>query len=522
MNEINWPKLDSEHLIVYSEQMLNLENDIFSKGMPMEALMEKVGIEISNWLLKRKELLKNGVVVAIGPGHNGGDGAIIARELFLKGVLVTVWCPFPIKKTITARHLNYITSIGVQNSKEIPDPKKNNLWIDAIFGNNQKRSLNNEPIEIFNKKFEGNFGKIVSIDIPTGLCPNTGEIFGEKAVKANYTIAIGLKKVGILQDTAMPYVGNVVHLNIGLTCNQISKISKKILCITPKDIHGIKFSMPLNNVSKHSRGRTLLIAGSNKYLGSASLVIKGALSSGVGFINAFLPETVAKSIWQVAPEIVVDCCMKNSPKGDSLIHDSLKETNLSKFDSIVLGPGIGIDVADWENSLEYLLEYRGLLILDADALNRIARSELGYKFFLKRKFKTWITPHKKEFERLFPDMKAINDIELATNTANQNKIGVLLKGANSIIADEKGFAWQIHGSDPSSARAGFGDLLSGFVGGMSAIELASGLDITTESFAKYVFLHSYAALKTKKGSSAITIGDKLSKIIRQLKPGQMS
>ena len=99
MNEIVWPTIDSKHLIVDSKQMLILEKEMFSDGMPQEALMEKAGIQISRWLLKRKPLLKYGITVFIGPGHNGGDGAVIARELFLKGFLVKVWCPFPIKKT---------------------------------------------------------------------------------------------------------------------------------------------------------------------------------------------------------------------------------------------------------------------------------------------------------------------------------------------------------------------------------------------------------------------------------------
>ena len=71
MNEIVWPTIDSEHLIVDSKQMWILEKEMFSDGMPQEALMEKAGIQISRWLLKKKPLLKNGITVFIGPGHNG-------------------------------------------------------------------------------------------------------------------------------------------------------------------------------------------------------------------------------------------------------------------------------------------------------------------------------------------------------------------------------------------------------------------------------------------------------------------
>ena len=175
MNEIVWPTIDSKHLIVDSRQMLMLEKEMFSDGMPQEALMEKAGIQISRWLLKRKFLLKHGITVLVGPGHNGGDGAVLARELFLKGFLVKVWCPFPIKKTLTSKHLNYLTTIGVKKLVEPPDVNGKELWIDAVFGNNQTRKVDNKLIKLINQKFHNNYGKVISIDIPTGLCPDNGK-----------------------------------------------------------------------------------------------------------------------------------------------------------------------------------------------------------------------------------------------------------------------------------------------------------------------------------------------------------
>ena len=100
MNEIVWPTIDSEHLIVDSKQMLIVEKEMFSDGMPKEALMEKAGIQISRWLLKKKPLLKNGITVFIGPGHNGGDGAVIARELFFERFSCSGMVPIPDKKNI--------------------------------------------------------------------------------------------------------------------------------------------------------------------------------------------------------------------------------------------------------------------------------------------------------------------------------------------------------------------------------------------------------------------------------------
>ena len=167
------------------------------------------------------------------------------------------------------------------------------------------------------------------------------------------------------------------------------------------------------------------------------------------------------------------------------------------------------------------MDFGGLLILDADALNRISESKLGANFFLERKFKTWITPHKSEFLRLFPYFKCETNVELALNAAKEFNICVLLKGANSVIADNKK-AWQLFGTDPQTARAGLGDLLSGFIAGCSAIDLNFSENISTEFFAKYVLLHSFAASNCKKGSNASLIGDELSKIMRKKKMRQIS
>ncbi len=521
MNEIVWPTIDSKHLIVDSKQMLILEKEMFSDGMPQEALMEKAGIQISRWLLKKEPLLKYGITVFIGPGHNGGDGAVIARELFLKNFLVKVWCPFPIKKTLTNSHLNYLTSIGVTKLVDPPDANGKELWIDAVFGNNQTRKVDNKLIKLFNQKFHNKYGKVISIDIPTGLCPDKGEPFLENAVKANYTLAIGLNKIGLTQDSALPFIGELHHIDVGVPISKLSKVDKKIFKVTYKDLKNIDLPSLPKNSHKYKRGRTLLIAGSEKYPGAAYLGLKGAISSGAGYISAVLPELVAESIWQVAPEIVLKDTMQSNQNGNASLYSALKNIDLSAFDSVAVGPGIGIDNDDWHKSKDYLIDYGGLLILDADALNRISDSKLGSNFFLERKFKTWITPHNKEFQRLFPDIKSETNVGLALEAAKKFNISIFLKGANSIITDDKN-AWQLCGTDSQTARAGLGDLLTGFVAGSSAIDLTFCRNIKTDFFAKYVLLHSFAASKCKSGSNASAIGDELSKIMRSRKMRQIS
>ena len=136
-----WPESDANHLIVTSSQMEEVEKELFLNGMPVESLMEKVGLAISRWLLENTELLKDGVVVLVGPGHNGGDGLVIARELFLSDVRVSIWCPLPIKQQLTSKHFYYCKWLGIDVISHEPDCARKELWIDALFGLKQCRPL---------------------------------------------------------------------------------------------------------------------------------------------------------------------------------------------------------------------------------------------------------------------------------------------------------------------------------------------------------------------------------------------
>ena len=153
---------------------------------------------------------------------------------------------------------------------EPPDPNGKELWIDAVFGNNQSRKVDNKLIKLFNQKFHNKYGKVISIDIPTGLCPDKGEPFLEDAVKADYTLAIGFYKIGLTQDSALPFIGELQHIDIGIPTSKLSKIEKKIFKVTYKDIKNIDLPSLPKNSNKYHRGRTLLIAGSEKYPGAVS------------------------------------------------------------------------------------------------------------------------------------------------------------------------------------------------------------------------------------------------------------
>ena len=131
-----------------------------------------------------------------------------------------------------------------------------------------------------------------------------------------------------MQDSALPFIGELHHIDVGVPISKLSKVNKKIFKVTYKDLKNIDLPSLPKNSNKYKRGRTLLIVGSEKYPGAAYLALKGAISSGVGFISAVLPEIVAESTWQVAPEIVLKATMQCNQKGNASLFSALINIDL--------------------------------------------------------------------------------------------------------------------------------------------------------------------------------------------------
>ena len=514
---MNWPQLNAEHVIVTAEQMSYLENEILAIGLPEEALMEKVGQAITAWLLRHKNLLKKGVIVLVGPGHNGGDGLVIARELHLAGVTVSFWCPLPLKKRITIKHFSYVKWLGINELKSSPDSLDECLWIDALFGLGQTRDLPVNLGNLFRDRENNVPGRLISIDVPSGICSNTGRAFKTGAAFACFTLTVGLFKRGLVQDFALPYVGRLVRFDIGIQEKSLLPFTKKVpLRICGSDISSFLWPSPSPRASKYDRGRVLIVAGSEKYKGAAYLVIKGALASGAGSLQAALPKSIADVLPQYAPEVVLAGLLENSSNQSVSMSKFFKNTNLDRIDALLIGPGLGISDESWEEISSELEAFSGLLILDADALNRLSISKEGWKWLKKRKGKTLITPHEAEFNRLFKEFNFSDPLQAAQEAAHITGVGILLKGAHSVFAAPSKEVWQLGDTAPWAARAGLGDVLAGFIAGVGSIGLASCKDFDWSLFAASALMHSEAARTCPYGSSASDVATFLGRLVRRI------
>lgn len=510
---VSWPPSDADHLLVTAAQMDDLEKQLFNNGMPVAALMEKVGQGMVRWFLDQPGLLDQGALVLVGPGHNGGDGLVVARELHLAGVQVSLWSPLPIRKSLTAQHWTHACWLGLPQLSDPPDPDDGALWIEALFGLGQTRPLPDSLAALFRHRQIKQPGRLVSLDLPAGLCSDSGRLLQADAAVAATTLSVGLIKQGLVQDLALGHVGQIERVDLGLQAPLLASLGEsQPRLIKPADLLTLPCPQPQLTAMKYQRGRVLVIAGSDQYRGAARIAIQGALASGAGSVQAAVPAAVAERLWELEPELIVAASLASSAEASLCLEPWLSSHDLRRLDAVVCGPGLGQSQESWATESAPLRDFPGLLVLDADGLNRLSCCPEGWRWLQQRQGPTWITPHASEFARLFPHLRDLAPLQAAAAAASQSGATVLLKGAHSVLADASGRQWQLSETAPWVARTGLGDLLAGYLGGWGAMALAVEGECRSEACAAAMFLHAEAGKQCRSGSSATEISRVLSKL----------
>jgi NAD(P)H-hydrate epimerase len=467
---IHWPHRDAAHLLVRAGQMAELEQQLFASGLPVEALMEKAALAISGSLLNEPEALRRGVLVLVGPGHNGGDALVVARELHLAGVRVRLWSPFERHKPLTEAHSRHARWLGIERLGTSPDPAEAALWIDGLFGIGQRQPPGAAIEALLAERARLRPDQLVAIDTPTGLCADSGRLLGSCAARARSTYCLGLLKQGLVQDSALAWVGGLVRLDLGLPPALLGQLPlDQPLGLGVLDQQSAPALEPAPEAGKYGRGRLLVVSGSAVYPGAALLSLLGASASGCGSLRAAVPGAVAQQLWSLLPHVVLG--------------PAPGETGaLDRLDAVLLGPGLGPAAAPADGPggpplWQALQTFTGLVVIDADGLNQLAAGVAGeaMAWLQGRQGPTWLTPHGGEFARLFPDLAGEPPLEAAARAAARSGAALVLKGARSVIASPDGRRWQLLEAAPEAARAGAGDVLAGYVAGRGALAVAAGI-----------------------------------------------
>lgn len=453
-----------QQFVVTAAQMQQIEGRVFAAGMPVAALMEKVAGRIGQRLETLYPYQPGTTVgVLVGSGHNGADALVVARELHFKGYQVVIYQPFERLKELTGFHAAYCRSLGIPFVDQVSGLQACDFLIDGLFGLGLARSLEGDiaaAIAQVNRWAK----PVVSIDLPSGLHTDTGQVLGA-AIRATHTLCLGLWKQGLLQDHALEWVGSAELIPFDLPLADIEAVVQAeptLRRITPEFAIA---QIPLTRsptVHKYTMGHVLLICGSHRYSGAAVLTGLGARASGVGMVSIAVPESIKPLLSHSLPEALVIGCPETET---GAIAHLPADIDLEKYTAIACGPGLTLDA---EPVIQTALTRSLPLVLDADGLNVLAT--LGTIATLnQRHAPTVLTPHLGEFKRLFPPLSESVDCRITAvrQAAMQTGAIVLLKGARVAIADAQ-TVWINPDSTPALARGGSGDVLTGLTGGLLA------------------------------------------------------
>ena len=373
------------------------------------------------------------VVVLAGPGNNGGDGYVAARYLKQRGVSVEVQAfslprtPEAIDAAAKAR------SVGVRMA-DFGVPADEDLVIDAIFGGGGRTEL---PESIV--RWMDTDSHIVSVDYPTGLDPNTGNV-ESVAFHAVETVTFGALKTGHVRGQGPEYCGTVTVVDIGINGGRPSMfIAEATDAPRPRRDR---------NAHKWSAGAVLIVGGSSGMIGASLFAGRSALSFGAGSVVVASPNS--DLVHQMAPQL------------PTFAMDEV-ETRLDRFDVVVAGPGLAEGDAE---SIVPILQKSARVVLDAGALSLellAAAKEGGAEVV--------ITPHGGEFKRLTGGLGS--GVYSTRAFATQHDITLLLKGSPTLITDGCR-PILVETGGPELASIGTGDVLAGMIGAL----WARGLDAT--------------------------------------------
>lgn len=469
------------------EQSHQLDKLAHSYGLSNSQLMETAGFKACEWILRSFSAPKL-FHIFCGPGHNGGDGFVTAFYLKKAGREVQVFtCEssnalFNEKKK-KAQTLN----IEIKKLQEW-QAQEELVLIDSLFGVGLSRALEGVFQDIISKINQSGL-PLISLDVPSGLCADTGKIF-DSSVKADYSLSFGLGKPGLYLNEGPYHSGKIFILPLEYPQELLDKTCNSIYLIDKKQTAAFLPSYK-ETANKSHKGWSLIAAGREGMWGCGLLACQAAYTVGSGYVSwAGSNYPYEKSIQ--LPEILLN---------------RLDDKNLfDKKTAIGAGPGLGFSkIVD-----DFICKLKTLnlpTVLDADAITLLAKKRLPS---LNKNFV--LTPHSGELSRLLNISSKIideNRLLYAKEGAKKCHSWLLLKGLHPVLSDGEKH-WIIPYGHPALGKAGTGDVLTGIITGL----MAQGLPVF-EAGALGSLLHGETArrwVKQGKDQNAFSA----SQIIKEL------
>jgi ADP-dependent NAD(P)H-hydrate dehydratase / NAD(P)H-hydrate epimerase len=455
-----------------------------SLGLPEVILMEHAALAVVRRLRSRFRGLLNGTrgVLVAGTGNNGGDAMAAARILRQQGCRnVTLVLIGDEEKLTPSARLQYraLLKLGIPTTSALDESLLEACdWIvDGLFGTGLKRPVEGEArqvIESINRFAHRRW--VLSIDIPSGLNPNTGNPLG-LAVHACETVALGYLKKGLVTGQGADYVGRL-HLRFIQIPRAIPGLRPDALLYGREDAH----HLPLRRESGHKGdyGHCYFFAGETETQGAALLSCLAAFRSGAGLVTLVGPRGEPVDVRSRIPIEIMTAAW-----GPDL------KARLKEGAALGIGPGFGTSDAKWALLVDALAT-PWPIVLDADALTLLANHRAEATGLLKRRRAvTVLTPHPKEASRLLDtSTEAIQADRYEACRRIQQTWGacVVLNGRGTIIACPERPLIVVTAGDAGLSKGGTGDLLTGVLTSL----LAQGMK-PTRALPLGTYLHGRAS-----------------------------
>lgn len=392
------------------------------------------------------------IAIYCGPGNNGADGLVIAGLLYQLGFqkLNVYSCCFAAKpnRAFQAKY-KWLREFNV-DIIELDDTLTRysgdeQVSIDALFGSGLNKPLSGAWLALLRLLNTGR-SKIVAVDIPAGL-PGRGIINSEnEVIHADLVICFQRPSINFFFPESIVAVSRFKVVDIGLDEVFIQDQKGIFQLVEESDIRGLL--KPRKRFShKGTYGHALLIAGQENTMGAALLAASACLYAGVGLCSAAIPRSGLMALNTSLPEVMY------------LNVETLENPAvLNGFSAIAAGPGLGVSQMN-NDLLRLLLKAGRPLVLDADALNVLAEDA---HLFSQVPAGTVLTPHMKEFDRLFGrHAHWWERIETARDWTQQNQSVIVLKNQYTFIIDQTGMVYINTTGNPGMAQGGMGDVLTG-------------------------------------------------------------
>ncbi|MBY0422378.1 MAG: NAD(P)H-hydrate dehydratase [Parvularculaceae bacterium] len=481
--------------LLLAAEMRAAEAAVIAAGTPSIDLMERAGAGAAAIIARR--WTKRPVAVLCGPGANGGDGFVVARLLREAG--------WPVRVSLLGAR-DALKGDAAINAARWSGPVEAytdvlsgaGLVVDALFGTGLSRPLEGEAAAMIDEARRSG-APVVAIDIPSGVDSDTGQVHGD-ALQAEVTVAFAARKPGHLLFPGHARSGEVVVVDIGVPVGAAQTRENGI------QLWGSVFPNADWSTHKYRRGHAAVVSGPRLKTGAARLAATTALRVGAGLVTVFSPESAAGENAAHLTAVMI-----REIDGATEIAAALAD---KRFTAALIGPGAGAGDPTADAALA-ILASGAAAVIDADALTSFEARPAALFAALRRS--DILTPHEGEFLRVFRDLdpSALGRLEAARRAAARAGCVVLLKGADTVVADPEGRAAINANAPPSLATAGSGDVLAGLATGLSAQGMPA-----FEAACAAVWMHGAAATAFGPGLVAEDLVGLMPAILRQINEGR--